>query len=264
MGRHRRRARRHADFSSRAGRASRTCRPTRCRARRACFRRSSTVADGRRSTCSTLGPPPGSTWCGIATATAADRRVGRRPIPALRRRPGCPAAAGHLLERGVSVVRRRGIDLSPVGRDDRPRLAPPAGGRRRPDQPGRLERLRARDRRRAPRSAELQRGDYVEALPGLLHDRARRRAARDLPVRLDPVPRTREALERLHAAMHEAGREEPLVFITTGRAPDDTGYALELERYPTGRHDVSACSTSTANGWSGGGDDQAPSLGFGG
>ncbi len=42
-------------------------------------------------------------------------------------------------------------------------------------------------------------------------------------------------LERLRAAMREAGRDEPLVFISTGRAPDDTGYALELQRYPAGR-----------------------------
>ena len=43
------------------------------------------------------------------------------------------------------------------------------------------------------------------------------------------------ALERLHAAMQDAGRDEPLVFISTGRAPDDGGYGLELQRYPGGR-----------------------------
>ena len=29
-------------------------------------------------------------------------------------------------------------------------------------------------------------------------------------------------------------RREPLVFVTTGRAPDDDGFALEVERFPDG------------------------------
>ena len=41
--------------------------------------------------------------------------------------------------------------------------------------------------------------------------------------------------ERLRAALHEAGGEEPLVFVTTGRAPDDDGFSLEIERFPDGR-----------------------------
>jgi hypothetical protein len=35
--------------------------------------------------------------------------------------------------------------------------------------------------------------------------------------------------------MQSAGRDEALVFISTGRGPDDRGYGLELRRYPGGR-----------------------------
>ena len=45
----------------------------------------------------------------------------------------------------------------------------------------------------------------------------------------------RGGAERLRAALHEAAREEPLVYVSTGRAPDDEGFALEVERYPDGR-----------------------------
>jgi hypothetical protein len=44
----------------------------------------------------------------------------------------------------------------------------------------------------------------------------------------------RPGAERLRAALHEAGGREPLVFVTTGRAPDDDGFALEVERFPDG------------------------------
>jgi hypothetical protein len=40
--------------------------------------------------------------------------------------------------------------------------------------------------------------------------------------------------ERLRAALRNAGREEPVVYLSTGRAPDDDGFALELDRYPDG------------------------------
>jgi hypothetical protein len=36
-------------------------------------------------------------------------------------------------------------------------------------------------------------------------------------------------------ALEQASRLEPLVFLTTGRPPDDDGFSLELERYPGGR-----------------------------
>jgi hypothetical protein len=45
----------------------------------------------------------------------------------------------------------------------------------------------------------------------------------------------RGGADRLRAALHVAGRDEPVVFVTTGRAPDDDGFALEIERFPDGR-----------------------------
>ena len=45
----------------------------------------------------------------------------------------------------------------------------------------------------------------------------------------------RGGADRLRAALHAAGREEPLVFVTTGRAPGDDGFALEVEQFPDGR-----------------------------
>ena len=43
------------------------------------------------------------------------------------------------------------------------------------------------------------------------------------------------ALRQLRDALARAARVEPLVFLTTGRAPDDNGFSLEIERYPGGR-----------------------------
>jgi hypothetical protein len=43
------------------------------------------------------------------------------------------------------------------------------------------------------------------------------------------------ALRQLRDALSRAARVEPLVFLTTGRAPDDNGFSLEIERYPGGR-----------------------------
>jgi hypothetical protein len=43
------------------------------------------------------------------------------------------------------------------------------------------------------------------------------------------------ALAKMRAALHQAARDEPLVYLTTGRAPEDDGFALEVERYPDGR-----------------------------
>ena len=41
-------------------------------------------------------------------------------------------------------------------------------------------------------------------------------------------------IEKLRRALEEAARIEPLVYIGSGRAPDDDGYALDVERYPGG------------------------------
>jgi hypothetical protein len=138
-----------------------------------------------------------------------------------------------LLARRVTVARRRGIDLNPVD------VTTEHGARLLQafvwaDQTDRLERLRrAIDLVRAD-PPELMRGDYVEDLPGLLRDR---REGAQLVVfqTASTMYLSRSALDELHAALHEAAREEPLVFISTGRAPDDNGFGLELARYPDGK-----------------------------
>jgi hypothetical protein len=42
------------------------------------------------------------------------------------------------------------------------------------------------------------------------------------------------ALTRLHGALQEAALVEPLTYLGTGRAPDDDGFALEVEHWPGG------------------------------
>jgi hypothetical protein len=137
-----------------------------------------------------------------------------------------------LLQRGVSVVRRRGIDLNPVDvtTDHGARLLQAFVWA---DQTKRLERLRrAIDVVRSDPPL-LMRGDYVDDLPALLRDRAE---GAQLVVfqTASTMYLERSALERVRSALHHAAREEPLVFVTTGRAPDDDGFALEVERYPDG------------------------------
>jgi hypothetical protein len=137
-----------------------------------------------------------------------------------------------LLSRRVEVARRRGVDLSPID-------VTTADGAQIlqafvwPDQAGRLERLRRAIEvaRRDP--PELIRGDYVAELPGLLRDRV---AGAQLVVfqTASTMYLERVGAERLRAALHDAGDREPLVFVTTGRAPDDDGFALEVEHFPGG------------------------------
>jgi hypothetical protein len=137
-----------------------------------------------------------------------------------------------LLSRQVEIARRRGVDLSPID------VTTPDGARMLqafvwPDQHGRLDRLRRAIEvaRRDP--PELIRGDYVAELPALLRDRV---PGAQLVVfqTASTMYLDRPGAERLRAALHEAGGREPLVFVTTGRAPDDDGFALEVERFPDG------------------------------
>ncbi|HEY6961896.1 MAG TPA: DUF2332 domain-containing protein [Gaiellaceae bacterium] len=138
-----------------------------------------------------------------------------------------------LLMRRPEVVRRRGIDLNPVD-------ATTEHGSRLlqsfvwADQEERLDRLRrAIDVvRHVP--LDLVKGDYVELLPTLLRDRV---DGAQLVVfqTASTMYLDRGAAERLRAALHGAGRQDALVFVTTGRAPDDDGFALEVERFPDGR-----------------------------
>ena len=137
-----------------------------------------------------------------------------------------------LLGRQVEVVRRRGVDLNPVD------VTTEHGSRLLQafvwaDQSARLDRLRrAIDvvRRDPP---ELIRGDYVAALPSLLDDRV---DGTQLVVfqTASTMYLDRGGSERLRAALRDAGRDEPIVYLSTGRAPDDDGFALELDRYPGG------------------------------
>ncbi len=144
----------------------------------------------------------------------------RRPPPA------------ELFSRRVSVVRRRGIDLNPIDvtTDDGARVLRSFVW---PDQEERLERLgRAIDVVRTD-PPELTRGDYVERLPALLADRVE--GAQLLVFQTaSTVYVDRPGREALREAMHHAGQDEPFVFVTTGRSPEDDGYALEVVRWPTG------------------------------
>ena len=60
--------------------------------------------------------------------------------------------------------------------------------------------------------------------------------------------------------MQDAGREEPFTYLGTAPAPDNVGYALEVQRVPDGRAERSRCSTSTASGSSGGDEVASGSL----
>ena len=140
---------------------------------------------------------------------------------------------GALFSRGVRVARRRGVDLSPVD-------VTTADGARVlqafvwPDQADRLERLRRAIEVARDDPPELIRGDYVAELPALLRDRI---SGTQLVVfqTASTMYLDRPGAERLRAALHAAGQHEPLVFLTTGRAPHDDGFALEVEWFPDGR-----------------------------
>jgi hypothetical protein len=139
-----------------------------------------------------------------------------------------------LFSRQVSVARRRGIDLNPVDvtTDHGARLLQAFVW---PDQTARLERLRRAIETVREDPPELMRGDYVETLPALLTDR---RAGTQLVVfqSASTMYLDQGALGKVRAALHEAARAEPLVYLTTGRAPDDDGFGLEVERYPDARN----------------------------
>ena len=144
-----------------------------------------------------------------------------------------PPPPAELLTRRVQVARRRGVDLSPVDvtSDHGARLLQAFVWA---DQERRLERLRrAIDvvRRDPP---ELIRGDYAATLPGLLRDR---RDGMQLVVfqTASTMYLDGGAAGRVREAMRDAGRDEPLVFVGTGRAPADDGFALEVQRFPDGR-----------------------------
>jgi hypothetical protein len=190
------------------------------------------LADGRPFDLLELGPSAGLNllWDRYAyTYSSGAWGSGELELRGHDRLP--PPAA--LFERRVEVVRRRGVDLSPID------VTTAEGARVLqafvwPDQRERLDRLQQAIEvaRRDP--PELIRGDYVTALPSLLRDRID-----DAQLVVFQTASTmyldRPGTERLRAALHEAGGCKPLVFVTTARAPDDDGFALEVERFPDGR-----------------------------
>ena len=137
-----------------------------------------------------------------------------------------------LLQRRVSVARRRGVDLNPVD------VTTEHGARLLQafvwaDQADRLERVRrAIDLVRDDPPVVL-RGDYVELLPVLLRDR-RDDAQLVIFQTASTMYLDSTGAARVHAALHEAAQVAPLVYVSTGRAPDDNGFALEVERFPGG------------------------------
>jgi hypothetical protein len=141
--------------------------------------------------------------------------------------------AAEILGRRVVVARRRGIDLNPVD------VTTEHGARLLQafvwaDQTARLERVRRAIEVTREDPPELMKGDYVESLPALLADR---REGEQLVVfqTASTMYLDEPAMHRLREALRHAAREEPLVYLTTGRAPQDNGFALDLETYPHGR-----------------------------
>jgi hypothetical protein len=143
------------------------------------------------------------------------------------------APPAELFARDVVVARRRGVDLNPIDAtsEEGARLLRAFVWA---DQAGRLERLdRAIDEVRSD-PPQVMEGDYVEALPSLLRNR---REGAQLVVfqTASTMYLDRGRADRMSAAFHDAARDEPLVFVTAGRAPDDVGFSLEVIRYPDGQ-----------------------------
>lgn len=138
-----------------------------------------------------------------------------------------------LLRRRVSVARRRGVDLNPVD------VTTEHGARLLEafvwaDQAERLERVRRAIEVARADPPDLLRGNYVELLPALLADRV---DGTQLVVfqTASTMYLDRGAADQVHAALREAARVEPLVYLSTVNGPDGVGFALELERFPEGR-----------------------------
>ena len=101
------------------------------------------------------------------------------------------------------------------------------------DQTERLERLRAAiDVVRAD-PPELIRGDYVSDLPRLLRDRV---PGAQLVVYETASTQYLDSEQRaaLHNAMHDAGRKEPVTFLTTRSHAGADCYTLEAWAWPSG------------------------------
>jgi hypothetical protein len=137
-----------------------------------------------------------------------------------------------LLATGVSVVRRRGVDLRPVDvtTDEGARLLESFVWA---DQAARIERLQTAISILREDPPELVAGDYVAALPELLADRV---PGAQLIVFETASTQylSRDEHERLRESMHHAGRDEPFVYLTTRSAPEEDGYSLKAIDWPSG------------------------------
>jgi hypothetical protein len=139
---------------------------------------------------------------------------------------------GSLFTRRVEVVRRRGVDLNPID------VTAEHGARVLQsfvwaDQAARLERLRQAIETVRQEPPELIRGDYVDALPALPRD-GRDGALLVVFQTASTMYLERGQHERLRSALREGGRVAPFAYVTTGPAPDDDGYGLEVHGYPEG------------------------------
>lgn len=141
-----------------------------------------------------------------------------------------PVPAG-LLAQSVTIRRRVGIDLRPldVGDPDDVRLLRVFAARHRHD---RL--LRAVGVARSDPPA-LLRADYLEVLPGLLHERGDE-ALTVVYQTLSSVYLSDDGRRRLRAILQDAGRDGPLVYVGTP-TPEEHGqrrgdYPIELVTWP--------------------------------
>jgi hypothetical protein len=132
----------------------------------------------------------------------------------------------------VDVARRRGVDRSPIDvtTDEGALLLQSFVWA---DQAERLERLRAAIDVVRGNPPELIRGDYVRDLPALLRDRV---PGAQLVVYETASTQYLDSSQReqLHEAMHHAGQEETLTFLTTRSNSDTDFYMLEAWSWPTG------------------------------
>jgi len=132
----------------------------------------------------------------------------------------------------VTVARRRGIDRNPIDvtTDDGSLLLQSFVWA---DQQERLARLRSAIDVVRDSPPELIRGDYVRDLPGLLADREE---GAQLVVYETASTQylDREQRAALQAALHHAGRDEALTFLTTRSNAGEDFYTLEAITWPSG------------------------------
>jgi hypothetical protein len=148
---------------------------------------------------------------------------------------------GELLARETHVVRRRGIDLSPVD------VTTDAGARLLrcfvwADQPHRLERLDRAIEVLRENPPELIQGDYVELLPSVLADREDDALVVVFQT-ASTAYLTTERYEELRRILDEADR--PLAWISTRKPFEEEtglegGFELELAHWPDRQAELAA------------------------